>query len=351
MTRALTVALAALALSTQSGCMASLSLRVLVPAPVTVSPEVQTIGFVDRSRAANVGEGVLGALEGLVTGEAIGSDYEGRDAVRQGFLDRVVQSPRYQVVYLNPSAETAESSLLTDSRLSWRGAEALCRQQGCQGIVALESFDSDATTTTDTEVNEREEDGRTVKETLHIAVRRTHVVTAFRFYDLMHRRVVDDVRDYDWTHSWEQRASTLDEAIANLPSQVASVRHVGAIAGARYAERIAPMYRNVTRTFYPAHKKVAEMRLARDHAKAGNWRSAVDLWLPLTEQTEDSKLRGKAAHNLGIAAEVNGDLGTAEQWAEQAVRWFPNNTNANYLSTVRNRIAQARKLQDQMAQP
>ena len=78
MKRVLFSGLVALAFS--SGCSAKLDLEVLAPAQVSVPGHIQTIAFVDRSRSKNVGQGLLGALEGALSGEAIGADSEGREA-------------------------------------------------------------------------------------------------------------------------------------------------------------------------------------------------------------------------------------------------------------------------------
>lgn len=51
-----------------AGCNPSLRIQVLQPSLVTSPPEIQQLTVVDRSRAKNVGQGILGALEGAITG-------------------------------------------------------------------------------------------------------------------------------------------------------------------------------------------------------------------------------------------------------------------------------------------
>ena len=80
------------------GCGPAVTLRVLEPAAVTVPPQVETVALVDRSRPSNAGEGILGVLEGIVTGEAIGVDTEGRAQALQGLSSGLANSPRFRVV-------------------------------------------------------------------------------------------------------------------------------------------------------------------------------------------------------------------------------------------------------------
>ena len=51
-----------------TGCMPKTSLEVLRPADVALPPHIEKLAVIDRSRPANLGQGVLGTLEGLVTG-------------------------------------------------------------------------------------------------------------------------------------------------------------------------------------------------------------------------------------------------------------------------------------------
>ena len=58
-----------LALGLLPACAPSISVEVLQPALVTMPAEVHTFAVVDRSKASNVGQGILGTLEGDTAAE------------------------------------------------------------------------------------------------------------------------------------------------------------------------------------------------------------------------------------------------------------------------------------------
>ena len=126
-----------------AGCTPKMSIEVLQPSAVTSPAEIHNLTVVDRSRAKNVGQGILGALEGALTGEAIGADQNGRSAAMNSMVSGLRASPRFDAAESFARRKELESSLF-DKELSWDTATWICEQSGCQGIVALEAFDSDS---------------------------------------------------------------------------------------------------------------------------------------------------------------------------------------------------------------
>jgi hypothetical protein len=77
-----------------------------------------------------------------------------------------------------------ESSLF-DEGLSWGAATELCAAIGCQGIVALEAFDSDSHMDTKVEREKyKDDEGNWHSKAVHKAQRTTRVLAAWRLYDV-----------------------------------------------------------------------------------------------------------------------------------------------------------------------
>ena len=329
-----------------SGCTRSLQLQVLEPSLVTSPPDIHSLAVVDRSRARNVGQGILGALEGAVTGEAIGADNEGRSRAMSAVLMGLRDSPRFDAAEAFVPRKELESSLF-DKELSWGTAKRICQDANCQGIVSLEAFDSDSDTQVRTEIEtDTDDNGNEVKRTVFIASRRTRVTTAWRYYDVVGKQIIDDVRTWDEAHTWTERGGTREAALSALPVQTRAVAYVGELAGASYARRIAPTWVVVTRSWFGGGSP--EMKEARDRARAMDWAGAIDIWDGLYRDHPEAKIRGRAAFNLALAAEREGDLQNAAAWATEAAVLLANGRARGYRRTLERRLADQQRLEAQM---
>ncbi|MCB9670947.1 MAG: tetratricopeptide repeat protein [Alphaproteobacteria bacterium] len=328
-----------------AGCNPSLRIQVLQPSLVTSPPEIQQLTVVDRSRAKNVGQGILGALEGAITGEAIGADTNGRSRAMTAVVTGLRASPRFDAAETWAARKDLESSLF-DKELSWAGAQRICEDSGCQGIVALEAFDSDSSTDVDKRIVERVVDGKKVKETVYDAQRVTRVTTAWRYYDVVHQQVLDDLRTFDSSYTWTESGPTERDARSKLPDQGASVAYVGTIAGTDYAMRIAPTYVWVSRSYYGGGHD--QLKLAKNHVKALDWPGAARIWTELHATSPDPKIKGRAAFDLALAAEVQGDLQTAASWATEAATLLGNGKARSYRMAIEGRIADQARVEHQM---
>lgn len=335
--------------STAAGCATrTTSLQVLQPAEVLVPSHINTIGVIDRSRPTGKKEGALAVLEGAVTGEGIGVDREGRQAAAAGVTEVLQASPRFDAHFIAVDKKTAESSLF-DDMMSWKAAKKLCKDTGCEAIVALEALDSDSVTAVSSREEERtDKDGNSYTVVVHQATRDTNVKVAFRLYDIEEQRIVDDKRDMGLSRSWSGEADTPGEAMSRLPSQGETVTILSHDVGALYAQRIAPTWVYVSRSWYV--KGHDDFKVAKNHVLAGDWAGASEIWMKLTT-SPDAKVRGRAEHNLALANEVNGYLEEALGWARKAAIDLGNNTSRSYVGVLEQRINDMRRLQEQMPGP
>ncbi|MEO0601709.1 MAG: DUF6340 family protein [Myxococcota bacterium] len=332
-------------ISVSSGCASTINLEVLRPAALAVPREVQTIAVVDRSKAKNFGQGLLGAIEGALTGEEIGADTEGRASARQGLAQSLALSPRFNVVTPSLTPRGADSSLFDTADLSWRQARRICQRSNCEGIVTLEAFDSDKVD--DVQVGERTEtvDGKERTVRTFEVERRLSVLTSWRLYDVPNQQVLDDLRETSFSRSWTSSGDTREAAFAGLPSQTQMVSNVAFEAGRAYGQRIAPSYVWVSRRYFgrgdPTFKE------ARSRVRGLDWDGAAKLWRRL-RKSDDPKLRGKAFFNLALFHEVNGRLDMAMQQAQRANRLLDRGLTRRYVSTLAYRKAEEARLDEQL---
>lgn len=326
-------------------CSPKVSIQVLQPADVYIDPDITTVAFVDRSMADSIGETLLGAAEGLLTGEEIGADNAGRVEAEHGFRHVFGQSPRFKLI--TPMTGDISSSLF-ESDINWDQADKICKKSGCQGIVALESFDSNSSTSVDREMVEKTIDGKTVHRPEFSAQRETEILTSWRFYDVKNKAVIDSLHGYGNANTWDYDADTEDGALDSLPSQAETIRELAYFAGEDYARRVAPNYIIVQRTVYTRGDD--HLKAAKPYVKTSNWNEARKLWKKTVESSISSeKARGRALYNLAVGHEVDGNLEKALELAEQANTTYPSGTVGDYAQVIRQRLYDAKKVEKQMS--
>ncbi|MEN0061848.1 MAG: DUF6340 family protein [Myxococcota bacterium] len=338
-------AIVALGMSMLTGCASTINLEVLQPAALAVPQNVQTLAVVDRSRAKNVGQGVLGVLEGALTGEAIGADTEGRVSARQGLANALGASPRFDVVTPDLKSKVVASSLFDAAGISWELAERICAQENCDGIVTLEAFDSDSFTDVDTRRVEEEVDGKERVRTVYDVERRMSVLTSWQLYDVKNRQVLDNMRETSFARTWTATGDSEKQARRDLPPQTAMVRDVAYVAGEAYGRRIAPSYITVSRTYFS--KGDDRFKAAKTRVRGLDWDGAATIWSELT-QSSDPKTKGRAFFNLALYSEVVGDLDRAIEQAQKANQILDKGSTRRYVSTLSIRKADQARLADQM---
>ena len=325
-----------------TACAPSVRVPVLQPAMVEVPADIRTIGVIDRSAPANVGEGILGALEGAVTGEGIMADREGAAESLREVTFILQESPRFEVVTPNVTGAQANTGIF-DNTLDFKTIKKICKEAGCDALLALEAFDSDSSLSVD---------GAPINpSTVYTDVtvqRDTRVLTAWRLYDADEDRVIDEIRGWDRSQTWDHYGATLDEALRELPTAQDTVRVVGGDMGADYGMRIAPTWVDVYRAYYGSGHP--DLKEGKAYVKARDWDGAKEIWNELASNP-DPKIAGKASFNLALAAEVEGDLRQALEHAKKAAVDLRNSRSRDYVWTIEQRIKDQAKLEAQLAPP
>jgi hypothetical protein len=77
------------------------------------------------------------------------------------------------------------------------------------------------------------------------------------------------------------------------------------------------------------------------------WAAAAEIWNKYVNDP-DPKIAGWACHNMALAAEMEGDLDAAVEWAKKAYLDYNNKKSRNYINILKNRIADQAKLKEQL---
>jgi hypothetical protein len=123
-----------------------------------------------------------------------------------------------------------------------------------------------------------------------------------------------------------------------------AIKRSGIYAGEQYGFRISPMWVKVNRTYYIG--KHEELKNAKQYVKRGDWDTAIEIWMPLTDDV-DVKISARAAFNMALASELKGSLDTAIEWAKKAQK-LGDKKAYNYINVLQKRKMDEEKLKQQL---
>ncbi|MCC6282865.1 MAG: tetratricopeptide repeat protein [Saprospiraceae bacterium] len=330
-----------------SSCMKSTSLTVLQPAQMTLPEHITTVAVVDRSKPSN---GWLNVLEGLFTGEAIGQDKRSREEAVRGLTDALTRTPRFSVKNTGIELPGSKAGNNLPAPLEWREVERICAEYGAHAVVTIESFDSDnSSSARRVETKRKGKDGKQYIDVRYQAQQRTGVRIGWRLYDPRTKIIVDEYTTDDYLEKTAS-GSTERNAINNLPSQVSVTRSVAFSVGHEYGARIAPLYVQVARQYYHKAKGYKpEMKQAAAYLRSKEYERAAAIWKKIEATAgENQKAAGRAAYNMAVIAELNGNLDLALDWAKKGWSSYGNKKARNYIQVIEMRQNDVRKVESQM---
>lgn len=317
---------------------------VLVPAEINIPQHVQTIGILNRSLPSKGGDQWLNILEGFISGETIMGDRSASYNACRGLANRVNASPRFKALVLEGEDYRGTGTKEFPVPLTWDEVDKLCKKYQVDALVVLETFDSDMRLNLTMKEVEKVVDGVTRKVPMHYADLHVRVNAGWRIYDNVTKRIIDQQVFTD-EKGYHGEGETPEKAKENLPRKRVALDESGYFAGQMMAFRISPSWVTISRYYYvTGHPKFKE---ARKFVKVGNWKEAVAIWSQLTKSS-DPKIAARAAHNMAVAAEKEGKIDIALEWANNAYQKKKTNRERIYINQLHNRKMQLQKLSEQL---
>ncbi len=317
--------------------------NVLVPAEITIPQHIQTVGVLNRSLPAK-GEGWSNFLEGFITGESIMADREGSYNVCKGLAYKVNTNPRFKAQLMEGEDLRGTGTKEFPVPLTWPEVDALCKKYNVDAIVSLETFDSDINMRSSSRQVERSVNGENRMVTEFLSDLNIRVNAGWRIYDNLNKRIIDQNVFYD-DKGWSGVGATPEEALRKLPSKRAAINDAGYFSGEMMGVRISPNWVRVSRYYYK--KGDDRLKRAKAFVKVNNWKEAVVLWSQVAKHP-DPKIAGRACHNMALAAEMEGDLVVALEWANRAYKDHMLKRERDYINELNLRLMEVEKLKEQL---
>ncbi|TAL62032.1 MAG: hypothetical protein EPN85_03460 [Bacteroidetes bacterium] len=330
--------------STFASCTSSIHLQMLKPADVTLPQEIEKFTLVNRTKPAKKNQ-AWNIIEGVITGEGLFADREGADNCLGGLMQIMQRTPRYTINQTSVEYKGSGVEIFAPP-LSWAEVEKLCQQNNSEAIIVLEAFDSDSRITGDSkQVQIKDKEGLPATVTEFYSHAQMEVKTGWRVYYPKEKRIVDEFRFSDFL-TFDSKGTTPENATAALPNKRECIKKTGHQAGTTYGFRISPQWITVSRYFYTRGSD--NMKVAGKKARQINdWKGAMEIWKK-ESLNSDKKIAWHANYNMAVACEREGNLDLALEWAKKSYDRGQKSAAAQYVNTLKFRISEQKKADEQM---
>jgi hypothetical protein len=320
-----------------------LFLNVVEPAPVTIPSYVKTVGVINRSMPTEETK-VFDAIEKVFTLESVDLDKDGAFEAINGLSDELMGNSRFSEIKTLNDIDFRTSRLEGfPTPLSWEIVSQICNETNTDALFSLEKFDTDTHVSYAANKVDVQTPLGNIPGIEHQVDMQTLVKTGWRIYDPASKSILDEYVYEESIHNSGRGINPLVAARA-LSGRKEAVRQVSSKAGQGYAFRILPYKIRVTRDYFV--KGSNNFKIAKRKAQMGLWDEAGELWKKETGNSS-SKIAGRAAYNMAIISEINGDVDAALGWAQKAWGDYNIKLALDYVKILRNRKYNSDVLKEQ----
>ncbi len=305
----------------------TMNFNVIIPALRDVPNHIKVAAMIDRTLVEDDASNVI---EGVITGELIGEDKLATQILMDGVHAMLENSATVSIkrtteVYKGGSPFSAAFP----EPLSWEEIETLCKKYQADAIVAIEKFDTDFI--------------------IVPGVRQIATVQAgIRMYDPASKSIIDQ---YQYSHHENIGSGELsfESALNGIISKNAAIKEASYEAGIEYGRRLSPTWYRVSREYYRKSKGDDVFAEGARMMEVNDWSAAKEALFQSVESGH-RKTKGKAAHNLAVVCEIEGNLEEAKAWAQEAWGKYKNKDSKDYLYDLNRRINEMARVSAQLDQ-
>ena len=310
-----------------------MSLSVLEPAPVTLSPNIKNIAVINRSVPDKKAK-ALDVIDKVFSLEGANLDKEGSEATAISLINELDGSKRFEEVKMvEYNGKGTNNPGGYPSPLDWNAVQDICKVNNADVLFSLELFDTDSKITYAAHPVKINTPLGSIPAVHQEATMNTWVKAGWRIYDPYNKMILDESAV---SKNLVYRGSGINPALAAkaLIERKEAVRRVGTNAGAAYAYSVIPVWIRVSREYYVRGND--NFKIARRKAESGNWDGAAEIWSQQTKAAQ-RKVAGRACYNMAIISEINGRLDEAIQWAQKSYEEYNVKMALRYVRILEDR--------------
>ena len=323
-----------------------LTMGVTEPTPVTIHPEIKSIGILNRSIPSEKNKG-LDKLDKILSVEGKDLDKDGANSAIAGLQDELAMNNNLTEIKILDSCDESNTGLsVFPAPIPWKKIEQICQENGIDAIFELAFYDTETNIDYQATPTEIETpigiDIPVVEQQVTV---NTLIKTGWRIYDPKYKFIPDEFIINENVISSGQGINPA-KAIEAIVGRKEAVLQVSGNIGHSYAIRILPYKTRVSRYYYV--RGTNNFKIAKRRAQTGDWDGAAKLWKKEINHPK-RKVAGRACYHMPIINEINGNLNEAVDWASKAYIDYKNNMALRYLNGLKQRIAKNEHLDRQTA--
>jgi Family of unknown function (DUF6340)/Prokaryotic membrane lipoprotein lipid attachment site len=261
-------------------------------------------------------------IEAVASSEVAGSDRLASDECIKGAYDAVKEMEGTRLIIPQKVRLYGTGTREMPELLDWNLVAEICKSEGCDALLVLETFDSntDLLLTTATEQLSALISTGSPKSSAPGEIK-MNVVCDWRLYHPGSRTIVDQYR-----HSSYMSFNTS----AGLPPPTA-LPETAYDAGIAYIQRFLLGFYVVKRDLYKRTGGSAKksFKAAYRRAEVANWQGAIDIWNEFSDDHKQ-KTAGRACLNIAVANEVLGNTDFALDWAKKSYEYYNDKLGRDY---------------------
>lgn len=297
----------------------SIYFDILVPAVVDIPSNIKTVALIDRSHSES---DVVNAFEkGILSSISGKSDRISKNCI-EGVNDQLNSREGVKPLVTGIILERKGTALDFPEPLDWKEIDDICKQHSADAVISLEIFSR------------------------HYAENVAEVKVGYRIYDPSRRKLLDEFQYYHAIGKERIPSEDPGALVLNALNSDDAIKESSYIAGTIYGKRISPYWIRVKRDYFKRSKKDPNLAEGARMMEVNDWEAAVAAFKLAIEQGHP-KTRGRAAHNLAIVYEINGDIDLALLTAREAWGKYGNKAAREYAEILQQRQAEMNLLKMQ----
>lgn len=300
--------------------MGRISIQVSVPPKKSIPSEIQSVVLMNRSMNntfSNLNEDSLENLfikKKLILDEVM-LDSLAADTTLKTTGNALYESGRFDVVI--PVQRNLPNFSLSHSTklplLSLSQVNQICTEFKTDALLTLENFQEKVTTSYQLGFEAFTPTG-TVRQ-YNIAVQVAYH-SNWSLYRPSEKLMVANFEVND-TIFWERNGNSLQDTYEQLPTIKEALINGAIENGQSLSEYISPGWQEQSRNYFITNNPEADRAIT--FVKSDMWKDAERIWMKFTT-SNNAGFRSMIEYNLALAAEMNGDLHAAIQWAEKSFK-------------------------------
>ncbi|SFE90035.1 DUF6340 family protein [Thermophagus xiamenensis] len=296
-----------------SGCVSysTIGIDVLKPAGVEIPVEIASVVLVDNSPGyfksdTGIHKIILPGRRAYTVDTIRFKDF-GKVAVLT-LAEALKDKAFFDSVYVYPGKPVSNSRDKNNFSLSEEVVDSLCNRFNAQGVISLDYYDYNTVLRVDK------------SSELYYSTLDARSRTRWTIYNGLNGGKVDVYVQRD-TIFWDAADYSMNSSVAHLPQYRDALKMAAQNAGVKYADYVAPSWELQSRRFYikghPLFYKASEM------VSEGKWEEAGRIWY-YVYQNGKGKQKARAAFNLALSKEMQGDFLEAAAWAWKGLEEYQN---------------------------